>query len=277
MKRLRAAAVLCVRNEEDHVSFALADLIDEGLEVVLIDHESTDRTVQLAQAFVGRGLLGIERMPWAGRFSLAEQLEAKHRVIEQLDHDWIVHVDADEWLSAPEEGQTLLEGLQAADAAGYGCVHFNEFVFVPRHGEDLSGTDYRKRVTRYYFFQPRYPFLLRAWKNGAGFDNRENAGHLLSADTRWYPRDFPMRHYIFLSEAQARRKYLERRFDEDEIARGWHRDKVRATSEYLEFPDDERMRVLPTWASKVFDASEPLKEHYWEWRLPGSEPRREDT
>jgi glycosyltransferase involved in cell wall biosynthesis len=268
---LRAVAVLCARNEEDHMPYALADLIGEGIDVVLIDHDSTDSTVAIAREFLGRGLLGIERLPWTGRFSLGEQLEAKRRVIERLDHDWIVHVDADEWLSAPEEGQTLLEGLQAADAAGYNCVHFNEFVFVPQHGEDLSGTDYRRRLTRYYFFQPVYPFLLRAWKNRAGFDNREHAGHLLSADARWPERDFPMRHYIFLSEALAERKYLTRPFDQDEVARGWHRDKVRATKENLRFPNDERMYVLPDWRSKAFDASRPLKEHYWEWTIPGSE------
>jgi hypothetical protein len=245
--------------------YTLADLIGEGLDVVLIDHDSTDRTVAIARTFTGRGLLDIERLPWTGRFSLTEQLEAKWRVIERLAHDWIVHVDADEWLSAPAAGQTLLEGLQAADAAGYNCVNFNEFVFVPRHGDDLSGTDYRRRVTRYYLYQPYYPCLLRAWKNRAGLDNRACGGHLLSSHARRFPQDFPMRHYIFLSEAGAASKYLARAFDEREIAHGWHGDKVRATRETLRFPDDARMHILPDWTSKEFDLSHPLREHFWEW------------
>jgi glycosyltransferase involved in cell wall biosynthesis len=262
---MRAVAIVCARNEEAHLRYTLADLIGEGLDAILIDHDSTDGTVPVARTFVGRGLLAIERLPWTGRFSLAEQLEAKWRIIEQLDHDWIVHVDADEWLSGPETGQTLLAGLQAADAAGFNSVHFNEFVFLPRRGEDVSGVDYRRRMTRYYFHQPRYPFLLRAWKNRAGLDNREQAGHLLSSHARWFPRDFPLRHYILLSEARGENKYLTRKFDEAEIARGWHGNRVRATKENLRFPPDDRMLLLPDWTSKDFDASHPLKEHFWEW------------
>lgn len=152
---------------------------------------------------------------------------------------------------------------RAARAAGWDAV--------PQPGEDLWGMeDYRRRLTRYYFFQPRYPFLLRAWKNRAGLENRDHAGHLLSGEARWYPRDFPLRHYIFLSETHARRKYLTRQFDEAEVGLGWHRDKLRATSETLWFPGDERMHFLPRWSSKHFDAGTPFAEHYWEWALPGS-------
>jgi len=274
---LRAVAVLCARNEELHIKSALGDLIDEGLEVVLIDHESSDRTVAIARGFLGRGLLSIEHLAWTGRFSLTQQLEAKSRVIQGLDHDWIVHIDADEWLSGPEQGQTLLGGLREADAAGYNAVHFNEYVFVPRPGENLEGTDFRRHSTRYYFFQPRYPFLVRAWKNRAGLENRDLGGHLLSGDMRLYTRDFPMRHYIFLSEADAERKYLDRVFEDTEVVRGWHWDKLRATRESLRFPDDARMHVLPHWSSKQFDASTPLKEHYWEWTMPGSQYGRGAT
>jgi glycosyltransferase involved in cell wall biosynthesis len=271
---LRAVAIVCARNEEHHIRSALRDLIDEGLDVVLIDHASSDRTVAIARQFLGRGLLSIEGLAWTGRFSLTAQLEAKSRAIERLDHDWIVHVDADEWLSGPDEGQTLIQGLREADAAGYNAINFNGYIFVPRPGENLEGTDFRRHSTRYYFFQPRYPFLVRAWKNGAGLDNRDFGGHLLSGNARLYPRNFPMRHYIFLSEAGAERKYLDRVFDEAEVARGWHRNKLRATKESLRFPNDDHMFILPHWSSKQFDASTPFKEHYWEWALPGSEYAR---
>jgi glycosyltransferase involved in cell wall biosynthesis len=266
---VRAVAILCARNEEIRIGNALSDLIGEGLEVVLIDHDSTDRTVAIARRHLGRGLLGIERLPWTGRFSLDEQLEAKWRVIDQLDHDWVVHVDADEWLSAPGEGQTLLDGLTAVDAAGYNCVNFSEFVFIPGPGEDASRGDYRRSLTRYYFYQPESPFLLRAWKNRAGLENRRHAGHLLSGPARPFPQDFPMRHYICLSQKHAEEKYLKRMFDPAEVNRGWHRDRLLATKESLRFPgDDVRLRTLPHWSSKLFDRSYPVKAHFWEWRSP---------
>jgi glycosyltransferase involved in cell wall biosynthesis len=262
---------MCARNEEIHIRSALKDLIGEGLEVILIDHDSTDRTVPIAREFLGRGLLDIERLPWANRFSLAEQLQAKWRVIDQLDHDWFVHVDADEWLSAPDPGQPLIEGLRAADAAGYNCVNFNEFVFLPEPGCDLSESEnYRRQLTRYYLHEPYHPYLLRAWKNRAGLENRGYSRHLLSGNTRRYPRDFPLRHYIFLSEVQARRKYLTRAYDGREVANGWHDDRLRATAENLRFPSDERLFVLPHWSSKQFDTSRPFTEQFWEWTIAGS-------
>jgi hypothetical protein len=79
-----------------------------------------------------------------------------------------------------------------------------------------------------------------------------------------------LRHYIFLSEAQARRKYLDRRFDEAEVAAGWHGDKMRTTYDNLSFPDDDRMHVLPDWTSRAFDVSRPRLAHYWEWPAPVS-------
>ncbi len=268
---MRILAVLCARNEEPYIATALANLIAEGLDVVLIDHESTDRTVSLAQPFLGHGLRGIERLRWKGRFSLSEQLEAKARIIAQADDDWVVHVDADEWLTAPDERRTLAEALSAADASGANCVNFDQFVFVPRPGEDVSG-DFVTRSTRYYFFAPAHPFTIRAWKRNAGLDNRRHAGHLLTGASRLYERDFPLRHYIFLSEEHARRKYLERRFDEDELRKGWHGDKARATAEGLRFPADDHMRTLSHSSSKAFDRSRPVTKHYWEWDSSESPP-----
>jgi hypothetical protein len=80
-----------------------------------------------------------------------------------------------------------------------------------------------------------------------------------------YPQDFQMRHYIFLSEEHARSKYLGRPFSPEEVAKGWHGDKLRATKNNLEFPDDSKMFTLPHWTSRAFDTSRPSKTHYWDW------------
>jgi hypothetical protein len=257
---------MCVANEEIHIGSALRDLIDDGLDVVLIDHYSSDRTVELARPFLGHGLLSIERLAWTGQFSIAEQLEAKRRIIDQLDHDWIVHVDADEWLSAPAEGQTLLAGLRAADEAGYNAVHFNEFVFIPRPGEDAYAADYRRRLTRYYHYRPSYPYLQRAWKHRSGLDNRPFGGHLLAGPVQQYPIDFVMRHYIALSEKHARRKYVGRSFAKDEVRRGFHHDRVGLTAADLALPGHRRdINTLPHWSSKAFDTTNAVTRHFWEW------------
>ena len=261
---MRAAAVICARNEEVHIERVIEDTVAEGLDVVLIDNDSTDATVALARQFLGRGLLRIERLPWKGFLSWEGVLEAKRRVFETLHHDWVMHLDADESASAPDEGVTLIEGFVEADAAGANCVNFNEFVFVPGPGEDVYRKDHKRLLTRYYFLEPYRPRLWRAWRNHAGLDNRRYGGHQLTGGARIYERSFPLRHYVALSEAHARAKYLERTYSRAELARGWHRGREMSNAR-LEFPDDPRVRTLPHWASKQYDLSEPVRSHYWDW------------
>lgn len=64
-----AVAVLCVRNEAVHVRRCIESLIQEGLEVLFIDHSSTDATAEIAGQSVGRGVIDVKRMPYAGQFS----------------------------------------------------------------------------------------------------------------------------------------------------------------------------------------------------------------
>ena len=262
---MKVAAILCTRNEALHVESTLRDLIAEGIEVALIDHNSTDGTLDIARPFLGNGLISIEHLAFDGTFSLTSQLQAKWELAQRLNHDWLMHVDADEWHMAPSADLSLVEAIAQVDRDGYNCINFNEFVFVPGPGEDLTDCDYRRTSTRYYFFRPRYPFAVRAWKHDGTLDNRRNAGHEIDGDARLYPIDFHMRHYIFLSEHHAREKYLTRRFAQEEIERGWHGDKLRASSENLVFTEDARIRTLSHWTSRDFDISEPHWQHFWEW------------
>src|SRR5581483_12245509 len=155
---MRVVAILCVRNEEQQIASTLSDLISEGLEIIMIDHDSRDATRERAAQFLGKGLRQINHLPWQGRFSLHQQLEEKQRIIVGLTDDWIVHVDADEWLTSYSPGETLFEGIQRVDRAGYNCIHFNEFVFLPA-ADDSTVSGNRRMHTRYYFYQPEYPFL----------------------------------------------------------------------------------------------------------------------
>jgi hypothetical protein len=84
---------------------------------------------------------------------------------------------------------------------------------------------------------------------------------------RQYPIDFPLRHYIVLSETHACRKYVGRTFAQAELAHGFHYDRVGLTRESLRFPNDHEghMRTLEHWSSKRFDTTGPVSEHYWQW------------
>jgi glycosyltransferase involved in cell wall biosynthesis len=264
---IRALAVVCARNEAIHIRRCLEHLIGSGLEAYLIDNESTDGTREIASEFFGRGLIAIERLPWTGEFSLSEQMRAKQRVYAASDHDWIVHADAVEWLVSPIEGQSLLEGLAAADAAAYTCVNFHEIVFVPLPGENFYADDYAARMSTYYFFQPNYPRLNRAWKRRAKLDIWKSDGHVLEGEgLKLSPLDFILRHYIVLSEAHARAKYVGRRFSDEDCAKGWHGNRLTITSERLRVkPIPELRRIEDPDKHHNFDLRFPLKRQFWEW------------
>ena len=195
-------------------------------------------------------------------------MRAEQRVFAGSDHDWVVHADADEWLCSPIEGQSLLEGLAAADASGYNCVNFHEIVFVPLPNEDFHAEDYASRMSNYYFFQPSYPRLNRAWKRRAAFDNSRSGGHLVAGEgLNRLPLDFILRHYIVLSEAQARSKYLGRRYSEEDLAKGWHHNRVNLAHDNFKVKSIPALRRLEGDPSQhhVFDLSAPVKTHFWQW------------
>jgi glycosyltransferase involved in cell wall biosynthesis len=264
---ISAVAVVCVRNEAIHIRRCIEHLIGSGLEVYLIDNESTDRTREVASGFLGRGLIGIESLPWTNEFSLSDQMRAKQRVYAASDHDWIVHADADEWLVSPLEGQSLLKGLAAADEAGYTCVNFHEIVFVPLPGENFYVDDYAARMSTYYFFQPKYPRLNRAWKRRAKLDIWKSDGHVLEGEgLKLSPLDFILRHYIVLSEAHAQVKYIGRHFSDEDCSKGWHGNRLTIMPEKLKVKTIPELRHIEHPAKHHnFDLRFPLKKHFWEW------------
>ena len=216
---LRCAAVVACRNEAVLLKEHLPVWISEGLEIVVIDHSSTDTTHAVAEAHLGAGVLAVETMRWLGHFSLDQQLAAKAAVIETLDHDWVIHIDADEWLHSSRNDETLQGALSRLAAAGANAVNFEEFVFLPI-GPNRS-------AEHYYFFEPASQRLIRAWDRRCGFSNQGQGGHRLSSSStplRVSEESLVLRHHIVHNQRQARQKYLQRQFHPQELQKGWHKN-----------------------------------------------------
>lgn len=267
MKKLSCVAVLCVRNELPHLPRVVDDFISQGIDVAVIDHGSDDGSREYLQSWRGRGVVALEDLPWRGEYDQTGQLEAKGALIDRLEHDWVIHADADEWLQSPRAGETLRQGLERHDLAGCTVVNFEEFVFLPDAGQEVH--DCKRELRHYYFFAPQPRRLMRAWKRSSGLSNVASGGHVLAGQQAIVaPEDFVLRHYIALSQAHALRKYGGRVFSQRDIQRGWHANRLGLDTARLQFPDVSRLHSLPSWDSIEFDRSRPHAKHYWEWAAP---------
>lgn len=263
--RLKCCAIVAVRNEQIHIRRAVRDFARDGIDVVVIDNDSTDGTRRICEELLGHGVLRLERLPWGGAFDLSAQLEAKQRVIRSLHHDWIIHADADEVLQSNVEGEALLEGIARADRSGCNAVNFEEFVFLPPAGEQPDTSRYTESFLHYYFHEPRPGRLMRAWRRTDALSNEGSGGHVLEGDVRLFPENFVLRHYMVLSEVHAREKYGMRVFASSDVAKGWHRRRMSIDPSTLRLPPEGQLLRLPHAGSRSFDRSTPRASHFWEW------------
>jgi glycosyltransferase involved in cell wall biosynthesis len=266
-REIGAAAVVAVRNERRHVDGLLRRLVGDGLDVVVIDHASTDGSGEIAKRWQGHGVLWVEQRPFDGVFRLEEQLQWKEEAYAKLDHEWLVHVDADEWLQPPRDGERLIDLIQRADASGANVVNFDEFTFVPDI-ELPAGADPREVFTTYYHFAPSSPRLMRMWRQSAGLSGIPSGGHiLLGSDIHIFGETGILRHYPVLSADAQGIKYLDRVFSEEEVRRGWHGNRIGLRAEDFAIRESPSLRHLVRWSSRDFDRSAPVRFHYWqkEW------------
>lgn len=260
---MRVVALLATYNERRFVGGCIEHLWEHGVETYLIDNDSTDQTVEIAERYGGRGLIGIERLPRKrDEFSLRTQLRRKEELARELDADWFMHLDADEIRIPPRGGEALAEAFARVDAEGYNAVNFFELSFLPtREDPDHDHPRFRETLRTYYHLLPNFPHRLNAWKAQREVDLAGEAGHRVRfPELRMYPESFLMKHYLFLSVPHAVEKYVERRFPREEVEDGWHRWRDELTAGDIRLPEASELRITQDDAD--LDAGRPRKRHY---------------
>lgn len=225
-RALTVTAIIATFNEEDVIGAVLADLMGQGVRVHLLDQGSTDGTLAEAERFKGRGALEIERLAGVD-FSLARIVRRKEVLAAELDTDWVVNADADEFRESPWPGVDFVHGIEAVDRLGYNAIDFDVLNFVPVDDGFRKGDDPRE-VFRFYEPGALFDRLqVRCWKKQPGaLDLVSTAGHEARFPGRKvFPLRFLLRHYPIRGQAHGERKvFKERRprFAAEERARGWH-------------------------------------------------------
>jgi glycosyltransferase involved in cell wall biosynthesis len=263
---MRVLAILAAYNEERFIGGCLEHLFAQGVEAYLCDNQSTDRTVAIAERYLGAGLRGIEQIPRDGIFRWRQILHRKEELASQLEADWFLHLDPDEILLGPRSGQTLAEALAEADADGYNAVDFSELAFVPtREAPDHDHPDFRRTMRWYYPFEPTPLHRVIAWKRQAQpIDLAGTGGHQACfSERRILPRRFRLLHYLFLSREHAISKYVTKIYDPREVQDGWHGWRATLTADAVRLPPQAALRTALT--EDDLDPSSPRTTHWLHW------------
>jgi hypothetical protein len=272
---MKIVALLQTYNERRFIANCIEHLHAQGVSVYVIDNESTDDTVEIAERYQGRGVVGIEQLPRDRAPDLPAQLRRKEELAATVDADWLMHVDADELHTSPTPRQSLADALSSADAMGFNAVNFLEFTFVPTAEEpDHDHPDYAHTMRWYYPFQIEFPHRLNAWKRqDEPVDLVSSDGHRVGFNgLRMAPRNLYMRHFLFLGVEHAQEKYTANgdfyRTSPDMVS--W---RLAFDIAQIKFPPERQLRVYVP--GQPLDRSEPRS-----WHLPilhRPPPRREDS
>ena len=226
-------ALIAAYNEADILPAVVQTLIADGVDVYLLDHGSTDGTGRVLRPFLGNGLLAIEPFPGdrfpesRNAFSWGDILERKRELSMELDADWFIHHDADEFRESIWEGLSLSDAIRRVDELGYNAIDFEVFNFWPTDDTFVSGADPRGVLRYYGQHGPWDKLQVKCWKKTTTPpDLASSGGHdVMFPGRRVFPLRFLLRHYPLRSQAHAERKvFAERRsrFVAHERAKGWH-------------------------------------------------------
>ena len=240
-------AIIATYNEADIIGQVVGDLIEQDVHVYLLDDGSTDGTVAAVEPYRGRGLLGVEPVardggPSAG-FEWERILQRKTQLARELDADWFIHHDADEFRESPWPHLSLSAAIQAVDALGFNAIDSARLDFWPIDDGFRPGDDVRRAFTHYSEPAPYDRLQIRCWKKtDAVIDLASSGGHdVRFPGRRVFPIRFVLRHYPIRGQAHGERKvFKERRarFLARERARGWHvqYDAVREGASFIHDP-----------------------------------------
>jgi len=191
--------------------------------------------VSEASKWLGKGLLHVETFPDDSRYAEENKtryiwrdiLTRKAELAAQLDADWVIHADADEFRESPWPGLTLREAFYIVDRLGYNAIDFELLNFRPVDNSFVPGKDVRQFLHHYEGCENYNTRQVKAWKNlGVPVDLVTSGGHDISFEGRKvFPIRFIHRHYPIRSQHHGLLKVFHQRknrFCAEEKAMAWH-------------------------------------------------------
>ncbi len=199
---LRLLGVLLCYNDGDLVVDAVRYLREQGHDVIVWDHGSTDETPEVLRSLSGE-LLELQSVPRSIDFYGLYPAMSEHLMKEYAGrYDWVSWPDQDEFLEGPDRGRTYKEWLEEVAQSPYDWVQFNNYNFWWTRADDQGLQRAVERVRHYSLFPDCGP-RIRSWRASA--TNIRQFNHNPPLGER-YPTFFNLRHYPMRSEVQMARR-----------------------------------------------------------------------
>jgi len=112
----KISACIISFNEENKIEDCLKSLLPVVDEIVVVDSNSTDRTIEITRKYTDK----IVKQPFLGH------IEQKNLAVENASHDWIISLDCDERLSKELQRSILAIKDRLDDADAY-CMSRKTF------------------------------------------------------------------------------------------------------------------------------------------------------
>lgn len=108
MTTIPLSVVICTKNEEDNIDMCLGSLVGWADEIVVVDDESQDKTVELVKKYTDK--IYFRKM----------DVEGTHRnwAYAQASNEWVLSLDADEYVTDELKGE-IREAIQNLDISCY--------------------------------------------------------------------------------------------------------------------------------------------------------------
>ena len=246
---MTAIAFICTFQEADVIGWTVRHLIRQGLAVHVIDCCSMDGTARLAVE-AGATVEAYRAPPvsWHALLGRVEMLAASS------PHDWCTLCDADELRYSDQPGETLLEGFERVQDAGFIAIDHQVFTFHPTpQSADFDGTQNPEKYFRYFsrdIWNERIG-QVKAWRNIGPVSLAHSGGHQArclpregGADARFEGQrvyqSFVSKHYPIRSQAHGERKVFQERqwLDQAQGRTSWHKqyDGIAPGAKFIKDP-----------------------------------------
>jgi len=188
---------MIVRNEEDNIRYCLDSVKDYVDEIIIVDTGSTDSTVDICKEYTEQ----VYFYQWNDDFS-----EARNESIKYATKDWILILDADEFVKQEEFGK-LEELLQGIDdhigALNWLCVDMDK--------RDLGNIDYSELYQKEFV-----PTVTKVFRNDKGYYFEYSLhNQLWTGDEQIANTDLVFFHYGYIQSEKKRIERYEKNIQKD--------------------------------------------------------------